>query len=89
MFIDIEGPLVELAALRGIAGLELERGASPVGGGRHRVGAYVSRKGALSEVRARGLTTRVVMDEAEARRRIEVEREQIRKANAAASASRP
>lgn len=79
MFIEIEGTLAELAALRGIDGLEMERGASDIGG-RHRIGAMVTRKGALLDIHARGLETRVVMDEAEAQRRMQVEREEIEKA---------
>lgn len=76
MFIEIEGTLAELAALKTIDGLELERGASDIGG-RHKVGAMVRRKGVLLDVQARGLKTRVVMDEEEANRRMEVERQQM------------
>jgi hypothetical protein len=86
MFIEIEGTLPELAALKGIDGLELERGASDIGGGRHRIGAMVTRKGALLDVQARGLKTRIVMDEAEAERRMQVEREEIERAGDAGAA---
>ena len=87
MFIEIEGTLAELAALRGIDGLEIERGASDIGGGRHRVGAMVRRKGALLDIQARGLKTRVVMDEAEAQRRMEAERQDMEKAADAGAAT--
>lgn len=86
MFIEIEGTLPDLAALKGLAGLELERGAADIGGGRHRVGAMVTRKGALLDVQARGLKTRIVMDEAEAERRMQVEREEIQRAGDAGTA---
>lgn len=80
MFVEIEGPLDELRRLRAIAGLVLERGASDAGEGRGRVGVMVRRRSALREVEARGLAVRVVMDEAEARRRIEAERDAIQAA---------
>jgi hypothetical protein len=80
LFIEIEGTLAELAALKEIDGLDLERGASDLGGGRHKVGAMVTRKGTLLEVQARGLETRIVMDEAEAERRMQAERDEIERA---------
>jgi hypothetical protein len=80
MFVDIEGTLDELRALRGIEGLELERGASNVRGDRFHVGAFVRRRSALRAVEARGLMVRIVMDEAEARRRMAAEQEAMRRA---------
>jgi hypothetical protein len=80
MFIEIQGTLAELAALKTIDGLDLERGATDIGGGRHKIGAMVTRKGALLDIQTRGLETNVVMDEAEAERRMQVEREEIQKA---------
>jgi hypothetical protein len=85
MFIEIEGTLAELAALKQIDGLDLERGASDIGGGRHKVGAMVTRKGALLDIQARGLKTRIVMDEAEAARRMQAEREEIDRATGSAA----
>lgn len=82
MFIDIEGTLDELRALRGIDGLELERGASNAGGDRFHVGGYVRRRSALREVEARGLLVRIVMDEAAARRRMAAEQEAMQRAAA-------
>lgn len=46
----------------------------------------VTRKGALLDVQARGLKTRIVMDEAEAERRMQVEREEIQRASDAGAA---
>lgn len=80
MFVDIEGRLDELRALRGIDGLVLERGAANVRGDRFHVGAMVRRRSALRAVEARGLLVRIVMDEAEARRRMAAEREAARRA---------
>ncbi len=81
MFVDIEGTLDELRALRSIDGLELERGAGNVDGDRFHVGAYVSRRRALRAVEARGCLVRIVMDEAEARRRMAAEQEAFRRAD--------
>jgi hypothetical protein len=79
MFIEIEGTKAELRALQGIAGLDLERGASDLGGGRFKVGAMVRRKGAMLDIQARGLAVRVIMDEAEVQRRIDEEQESFRR----------
>ena len=79
MFIEVEGTKAELRALQGIAGLELERGATDLGGGRFKVGAMVRRKGAMLDIQARGLAVRVIMDEAEAQRRMDEEQESFRR----------
>lgn len=68
-FVEIEGTLEELRGLHGIEGLKLQRGARDLGGGRWRASATVMRNEAIEEMKQRGLTVRVTMDEEEVLRR--------------------
>jgi hypothetical protein len=68
-FVEIEGTLQELRALHGIEGLKLQGGERDLGGGRWRASATVTRNEAFEEMKRRGLTVHVTMDEDEALRR--------------------
>jgi hypothetical protein len=67
-FVEIEGSREEIRKLREIAGVTLPRGTHDLGGGRRRASGYVTDE-ALAELRRRGLTVRVLMDDEELRRR--------------------
>jgi hypothetical protein len=73
IFIQIEGPLPDLQGLARIEGLDLQRGAHDLGGGRYRASAFAESKAAVDEVRARGLVVKVIMDEDETKRRMDAD----------------
>jgi hypothetical protein len=81
--IEIEGPRDKLRDLFGpneIGDLEVARGFEDLGGGVFRARAIAYSDGALEELAARGLTVRVVKDDAEYERILEQEEEMMREA---------
>ena len=80
MFVKIEGPLVALRGLIQISGLDLAAGVHDLGGGRWRASAYAESPSAVDEVRARGLTVTVILDEDETNRRMDADHEMMRAA---------
>ena len=59
MFVHIEGTLDELRGLTTLKGLELQRGAHDLGGGRWRASGVVRVKSLIDDIKARGLTVTV------------------------------
>lgn len=90
MFIEIEGTRDQIKDLNTVRGLELPRGGTPLGGGQYRTTGFLTRNEAVAEIEARGLRVRIVMDEAEVKRRIQDEQDGIQRAkDAGASSAKP
>lgn len=80
MFVHIEGTLDELRGLTTLKGLELQRGAHDLGGGRWRASGVVRVKSLIDDIKARGLTVTVTMDEDEVDRRVKADHEMMKDA---------
>jgi len=83
MQVEIEGQpdvLRGLTGRKGVAGLDLVRRVDELGDGRWKVQGTVESHDVIDELERRGLTVRVVMDEDEVNRRIDLDKEMMRDA---------
>jgi hypothetical protein len=83
MHVEIEGQpdaLRELVGRKGIEGLDLVRRVDELDDGRWKVQGTVESQEVIDELEGRGLTVRVIMDEEEVNRRIDLDMEMMRDA---------
>jgi hypothetical protein len=81
MFIEIVGTSEQLHKLFFVPDLEISRSRHRLGGGRHRLHAYVKSKDALAAIAESGATYKVTMDEDEFMRRVLADQKMMRRAH--------